>query len=103
GGELASSPCQCTHERRRTLAATENRWQPGVGRQVRAAIDRRNRQIELRAFWPSGERDAHGMKERASLQPGTRLHIICTRAEPIAIEPRRLRQHLCERTDHLLR
>jgi hypothetical protein len=73
----------------RALAAAEDRWNAGAGRQLGAAIDRRHREIEFRTFGPPGQCESNGMKQRFPLLTRARLHTVRRSAKLFAVEPRR--------------
>ena len=88
---------QRAHERRRALAAADDRRDARRRGQLGAAIDRRHRQIELRALrrGRSARRESDGTAPSPSARP--RLHPVRDRAKSLAIEPRRRRQLLGQR------
>ena len=84
-------------ERRRALAAAEDRRQAGARRQLGAAIDRRHGEIELRPLGRGRSARPDRMEQRLALLPGPRLDLVRDRAEPLAIEPRRRRELVGQR------
>src|SRR6266851_9080385 len=81
------------------LAVAENPRDARGRRQLRAAIDRRHREVELRAFGAAGQHDANRMKEGFTLLTRPGLHTVRRLAKFFAVEPWRRRQLLGERAD----
>src|SRR3970282_1606827 len=73
-------------KRRGALAAAENARQARLRPAIRAPIDGRNRQVELRTFRAPGERDANRMEEGPRSLPRPDLHVVGGRPKPLAIQ-----------------
>src|SRR5262245_41771093 len=97
---FSRSGLQVATKGRRALARAENRRQSRIARQLRAAIDGRDRQIELGSLGTAHEDHANRMKQSLSLLAGPRLHLIGDRTKSLAIQARRRRELFSERLHH---
>src|SRR5436853_4161270 len=67
---------QRAREGSRTFAVAEHRRDASVGRQIRAAIDCRDREVELGTFGTAGEHDANRMEQGFTLLTRSPLHAV---------------------------
>ncbi len=94
---------QAAREHLGALAAADHRRDARRARELRAAIDRRHREIELRSARFARQRDANRMEQRAPLLPGPLLHPVRRRAKRVAVEAPRVAQLLGQRADDVAR
>src|SRR6516225_1085743 len=96
---LMPAVLQRPRERGRTLAVAENPGNAGVRSQLGAAIDGRDRQIELRAISSSRQHDPDRMKQGFPFLTGPRLHAVRDLSKYFAVETRSGHQLRGERSD----
>src|SRR3954451_13300786 len=86
GCQLLAVSCQLFGECLRSCQAADDRRDAGVWRQVRAAVDCGDGEVQLRAARLSGERDANRVKERLPLLPRALPHPRGGGTKRVAIE-----------------
>src|SRR3954471_4247880 len=91
---------QRAREGRRAFAVAEHRRDASVGGQIRAAIDCRDREVELGTFGATGEHDANRMEQGFTLLTRSPLHAVRDLPKFFAVEARRRRELLRERHYH---
>src|SRR6476620_4333497 len=85
-----------SNEHRGALTTSKDLWEPSIGWNLGAAIDRRNQEIEFGAGRHACKRHPNGVKQIFPLLARPFLHFVRYRPESLTIQPGRLRQLLRE-------